>query len=127
MEEDGFIWWEKRVRAAFRLYDILRIDHFRGFAENLTGEAKARMLRECLREGAQSQTMALIELAMRSRANLAVIPMQDHLRLTNEQGRMNIPSVAEGNWTWRIRRGWYTKCLARRVREMTEKTKRATK
>ncbi len=28
----GFSWWVDRIRANFRLYDILRIDHFRGLA-----------------------------------------------------------------------------------------------
>ncbi|MDD3178781.1 MAG: 4-alpha-glucanotransferase [Opitutaceae bacterium] len=28
---DGFAWWQARLRAAFALYDVLRIDHFRGF------------------------------------------------------------------------------------------------
>ena len=32
MKENGFAWWCARVGRAFRLYDILRIDHFRGFA-----------------------------------------------------------------------------------------------
>ncbi len=32
MEKEGFRWWTERVGNAFRLYDILRIDHFRGFA-----------------------------------------------------------------------------------------------
>lgn len=32
MRADGFNWWCERVGSAFRLYDILRIDHFRGFA-----------------------------------------------------------------------------------------------
>lgn len=32
MQKDGFLWWCRRVGAAFRLYDVLRIDHFRGFA-----------------------------------------------------------------------------------------------
>ena len=32
MEKQGFSWWLDRVGAAFKLYDILRIDHFRGFA-----------------------------------------------------------------------------------------------
>jgi 4-alpha-glucanotransferase len=31
MEADGYTWWIKRVEAAARLFDILRIDHFRGF------------------------------------------------------------------------------------------------
>ena len=32
MKKNSFEWWCKRVGAAFKLYDILRIDHFRGFA-----------------------------------------------------------------------------------------------
>lgn len=32
MKENSFEWWCNRVGAAFKLYDILRIDHFRGFA-----------------------------------------------------------------------------------------------
>jgi 4-alpha-glucanotransferase len=28
---DGFRWWIERMRAAFSLYDVVRIDHFRGF------------------------------------------------------------------------------------------------
>ncbi len=32
MQQDGYAWWLRRIRAALRLYDIVRIDHFRGFA-----------------------------------------------------------------------------------------------
>ncbi len=31
MERDGFGWWIRRVGGAQRLYDVIRIDHFRGF------------------------------------------------------------------------------------------------
>ena len=30
---DGYAWWIERFRSAFRLYDIVRLDHFRGFAD----------------------------------------------------------------------------------------------
>lgn len=30
-EKTGFDWWIKRIRACFKLCDIIRIDHFRGF------------------------------------------------------------------------------------------------
>jgi 4-alpha-glucanotransferase len=29
--QDGYAWWRARLRANFALYDIVRIDHFRGF------------------------------------------------------------------------------------------------
>lgn len=32
MKERGFDWWIARMRANFRLADIVRLDHFRGFA-----------------------------------------------------------------------------------------------
>jgi 4-alpha-glucanotransferase len=32
MRVDGFRWWVGRMRATLRLVDIVRIDHFRGFA-----------------------------------------------------------------------------------------------
>lgn len=32
-EKTGYAWWIKRMRRCFRLYDIVRVDHFRGFDE----------------------------------------------------------------------------------------------
>src|SRR5262249_2706343 len=32
MEEDGFAWWVERMRQSVRLFDLVRVDHFRGFA-----------------------------------------------------------------------------------------------
>jgi 4-alpha-glucanotransferase len=31
LEEQGFDWWVKRIRRAEELYDLIRLDHFRGF------------------------------------------------------------------------------------------------
>ena len=31
MENDGYKWWIKRIKHSFELFDVLRIDHFRGF------------------------------------------------------------------------------------------------
>lgn len=31
MKADGYKWWRNRINSCFKLYDILRIDHFRGF------------------------------------------------------------------------------------------------
>ncbi len=30
-ERDGYSWWIERIRRAYELYDIVRMDHFRGF------------------------------------------------------------------------------------------------
>lgn len=226
MERDGFTWWMDRFSAAFQLYDIVRIDHFRGFAgyynipyghpnakngkwdsapgislfrtvaerypkakiiaedlgfitddvrellvdsgfpgmkmlhfafydedseylpriydtkncvvyvsshdsdctrtwlKNLNGDAKRRFHKECPRNKEQSRTEDLIEFAFRSIANLAVVPMQDYLELTNEEGRMNTPSTSEGNWGWRIPSRYNTEKLRTKMLKLVQKTKR---
>jgi 4-alpha-glucanotransferase len=43
----------------------------------------------------------LIELAEKSPAQLAIIPMQDVLGL-GQEARMNTPATTQGNWAWRF-------------------------
>ncbi len=31
MREEGFVWWHERMRSLLSMYDLVRIDHFRGF------------------------------------------------------------------------------------------------
>jgi len=31
MRQNGYVWWIKRMKEALKLFDIVRIDHFRGF------------------------------------------------------------------------------------------------
>ena len=33
MQQDGFGWWIRRIGGAAQLFDVIRIDHFRGFSE----------------------------------------------------------------------------------------------
>jgi 4-alpha-glucanotransferase len=226
MRKQGFGWWIDRVGAAFKLYDILRIDHFRGFAgyynipygektakngkwdsapgielfqkiraefpdskiiaedlgfitedvrallratgfpgmkmlqfafyddnseylprtygtkncivyssshdsdcsytwiRSLSGDAKTRFDKECPRIKGQSRTYDLIELAFRSIADLAIVPMQDYLELSNEVGRMNTPATAEGNWSWKISPRYNTPKLRSKILDMAVKTQR---
>ena len=226
MKEQGFSWWLKRVKSGFHLYDILRIDHFRGFAgyynipyghttakegkwdkapgielfetvkaafpkakiiaedlgfitddvrelltatgfpgmkmlqfaffdddseylprtyttencvvypathdsdcvrswcKELSGDAKKRFARECPRNKEQSRGYDLMELALKSRGNLVVVPMQDYLELTNAEGRMNTPSVAAGNWNWRLSKRYRTERLTSKINSLLAKTKR---
>jgi 4-alpha-glucanotransferase len=60
----------------------------------------------------------LIELALRSRARLAIVPAQDVLGL-GSRARMNTPGRARGNWSWRLEPGQLTEALAARLRELT--------
>lgn len=39
MKEDGFSWWCRRMKAVANLYDVVRLDHFRGFAGYYTIDA----------------------------------------------------------------------------------------
>ncbi|MDR0315362.1 MAG: 4-alpha-glucanotransferase [Treponema sp.] len=39
--ETGFSWWIARLRSGFALYDIIRIDHFRGFESYFSIDASA--------------------------------------------------------------------------------------
>ena len=61
---------------------------------------------------------ALIEAALGSRANLAVIPMQDWLGLGGD-ARMNTPGLPEGNWAWRVAPGALDVALADRIAART--------
>jgi 4-alpha-glucanotransferase len=63
---------------------------------------------------------SLIELALGSRARLALVPLQDVLELGSE-ARMNLPGTAEGNWAWQYDAGQLTDERARRLREPTER------
>lgn len=217
MEARGFSWWLKRFKSAFRLYDILRLDHFRGFAgyysvpygditarngswhpapgsalfkalresfpdariiaedlgfitpdvrellaetgfpgmkmlhfafyddnsenlpemyessncvvysashdsdctvswlRSLSGDALHRFNKACPHDESLNRVYDLINLAYNSRAELAMVPMQDHLLLDNEHGRMNTPSTAQGNWTWRLSPDYDTPELRSRI------------
>ena len=101
-------------------------DCIRSWCSALPTDARRRFRKECPRDRSQSRTYDLIELALASRANLAVVPMQDYLELKNEEGRMNTPSVAYGNWTWRLSPRYRTRSLVERVKSLTEKTNRST-
>ena len=226
MEKDGFKWWVERAKRAFETYDVVRIDHFRGFAGyyvipygektaknghwekgvgiklfdeikktvpnakiiaedlghitpdvrellsktgypgmkvlqfaftdrqneylprnydsencvvytgthdsaptkawfcNMTEDEKKAFERECPVRMGQSKTMALIMFALNSKANLAVIPLQDYMEL-GAQARMNEPSTAQGNWTWRASNRFATAALKRKITSATEQSGRA--
>ena len=220
LREHGFNWWIDRIRRARSLYDIIRLDHFRGFeaywaipAENETavdgawikapGAELFERLHEVLGElpfiaedlglitpevdalreqfnfpgmrilqfgfsgrGAhnylphrfventvvytgthdnntsrgwwQDEASAiekdaiktylgttedvvwgLIRCAETSVADLCLMPVQDVLDVGTE-GRMNMPSRASGNWSWRYREGALTPEIAARLATITE-------
>ncbi|ACK65740.1 4-alpha-glucanotransferase [Rippkaea orientalis PCC 8801] len=62
---------------------------------------------------------SLIRLAMGSVADLAIFPLQDLLGL-HQNGRMNTPGLAEGNWGWRYQSHVLNQDLVNHLRFVTE-------
>lgn len=220
MRNNNYRWWLRRIRLALRLYDIVRIDHFRGFAgyweipagektavkgqwvtgpgadffnvvqrelgelpiiaEDLgeitpdvialrdqfdlpgmkilqfafstdatdkflphnyerkfvvytgthdndttwgwyhrTATDKERdYFRRYLRTDGHDAAWSLIDVAWRSVAALALVPLQDLLSL-DSNARMNLPGSAEGNWSWRFTADQLTAGLSSRLHETT--------
>ena len=75
----------------------------RGWFQNeAKPEDKQNLFRYLGREmDGEELSKALIRLLMMSTANTIILPIQDLLEL-GEEARMNRPSVAQGNWTWRL-------------------------
>jgi 4-alpha-glucanotransferase len=65
----------------------------------------------------------LMRLAWKSVAALTVVPLQDLLNL-DSSARMNRPGEAGGNWTWRVTDEMLDDGAFRRLRDLTEETKR---
>ena len=66
---------------------------------------------------------SLIELALASNAQLAIIPMQDILELGAEH-RMNVPGTCEGNWTWRFNWSQFSPDQQQRISATIHKSNR---
>jgi 4-alpha-glucanotransferase len=66
---------------------------------------------------------ALIELAFKSSARLAIVPLQDVLGLGSE-ARMNFPGRLGGNWSWRYSEGDLEPGLAASLRALAEANQR---
>ena len=74
--------------------------------------------REYMRnEGSEGEQLAwdFICTALRSVADMAIIPIQDYLALGSE-ARINTPSTLGDNWKWRMLPGEFTDELAERMR-----------
>jgi 4-alpha-glucanotransferase len=46
MEQNGYQWWTRRFKTTFELFDIVRVDHFRGFEAAWHVPANAKTARE---------------------------------------------------------------------------------
>src|ERR1035437_9256190 len=224
LAESGFDWWVSRVRRACELYDIVRLDHFRGFeaywaipaeeetavngqwvkapglelfralesalgplplvAEDLglitpevealrlemgmpgmkvlqfgfsnkgahihlphrftpgtvaytgthdnattqgwwqtAGELERAAVETYLGPVGDRPVWPLIRATEASVAEIAVVPAQDLLELGSE-ARMNTPSIAAGNWSWRASEGSWTAEVAKKLADLCDVTDR---
>jgi 4-alpha-glucanotransferase len=78
-----------------------------------------KALRKQLGANNREVVWAMINAALASQADTAIIPVQDLLELGSE-ARMNFPGIAKGNWRWRLKDGALTQELAQRLRSVTE-------
>ena len=97
----------------------------RGWFENDTSEHEKNNLYTYL--GAQPSSRQLpwmmVEMAMKSKASLSIVPLQDLLGLGKE-ARMNVPATVGGNWEWRALEADFRPPLVKNLRTLTEGTGR---
>jgi 4-alpha-glucanotransferase len=89
-------------------------DTTRGWFEKAPTEERARAL-EAVGGGADDIAWSMIRALHRSAAERVIVPVQDVLELGSD-ARMNTPSLAEGNWEFRLEEGALTPELAGRLR-----------
>lgn len=97
-------------------------DTTRGWFASLDPAAKARVL-AALGGTAAEVSFGLARAAYASKADLAVLPLQDVLDLGSE-ARMNVPGVATGNWRWRAPSDALAPERAHRLARLAEETAR---
>jgi len=82
-------------------------------------EQEKRHAARYLATDGKEMNWVMIRAVLASSADTVLFPMQDVVGVGSE-GRMNVPSVASGNWRWRVRRDQITAESAARLREMVE-------
>ena len=69
-------------------------------------------------KGEQNIANALIRAGQMSVAELFVAQLQDYLGL-DQEARINVPGVAQGNWVWRLPQGLLSEALAQEIHDLT--------
>jgi 4-alpha-glucanotransferase len=85
-----------------------------------TAPEKAKdKVRRYMNTDASQVSWDFIRTCFGSVAKYAIVPIQDVLCQGSEY-RMNVPGVAEGNWSYRVKKGLLNDDIARRLREVTK-------
>ena len=93
-------------------------DTIMGWVETAKPEDVAYAREYCKMPEDEPFNWGLIRTAYESKANMAIIPMQDLLGLGKE-ARMNIPSTLGGNWVWRLESDALSQELADKLKTMS--------
>jgi len=88
-----------------------------GWFQSLDSATRDFVLKYLARDG-QDIAWDFIRLAWQSVAVLAIVPLQDVLRLGSE-ARMNTPGRMAGNWSWRVPASMLTSQVADNLAELT--------
>lgn len=89
-----------------------------GWFESLKSKEQKNVLAYFDRDG-NDIVWQMVKCALASVADYCIIPMQDLLELPSS-GRMNIPGVAGGNWSWRCPSDAFSGKLASKLARATE-------
>ena len=98
-------------------------DTTRGWWEHGTSETERAALEAYVETDGKNVVWPLIRAAATSVADLTLYPVQDILELGSE-ARINVPSRATGNWSWRCPENALTPALAQKLAALTEVTDR---
>ncbi len=94
-----------------------------GWFNSLDSETQAFVFETLAIEPTDDIAGALIEIGLKSNANLAIFPLQDLLRLDSES-RMNIPGSSEGNWEWQFQWSMIPERLKSQMRQLIQESGR---
>ena len=76
-------------------------DTTKGWVQSLNSDTQHYIMHILQVDSIESITDALIMSAFNTKAQLAVVPLQDFLGL-DSKARMNIPGTVDGNWQWQF-------------------------
>ncbi len=98
-------------------------DTTEGWIQSLNAETQHYIMQILKVDALEDITDALIDRVLATKAQLAVVPLQDFLHLGSD-ARMNIPGTMNGNWQWQFDWSQITSDLAVDIRQKIKKAKR---
>ena len=86
-------------------------------------DSEKKLFKQLVPDIYSSHSLNLISYALKSRAELVIIPLQDYLEL-DETARINTPSTEKDNWCWRVEKDRLNNQTAELIKKLTKNAKR---